>query len=78
MAVQYRKRPQRGYHMVPRYTIIKRLEAAGKFADALAALKSDDLLYEKWQSLLEIRSDDAQARALFTQLGLDPDEMLAR
>lgn len=67
-----------GYHMVSRYKIIKRLEAANKFNEALAVLKSDDLLYEKWQSLLEVRSDDTQARELFISIGLDPDVMLAK
>lgn len=30
-------------HTISKYTIITRLEAAGKFNEALAALKSDDL-----------------------------------
>lgn len=71
-------KPEPGPHRVSKYTIITRLEAAGKFAQALAVLRSDDLLYEKWSAVTVIHSDDKPARDLFTAIGLDPDEMLAR
>ena len=62
---------------VSKYTIITRLEQAGKFDEALAALKSDDLLYEKWSAVSEIKNTDQPARALFASIGLDPDVILA-
>lgn len=71
-------RPEPGPHAVSKYTIITRLEAAGKFADALAALRSDDLLYEKWSAVTAIKPDDQPARDLFRSIGLNPDEILAR
>lgn len=62
---------------VSKVAIIRRLQAAGKFNAALTALKADPLLYELWSAMLEIRSDDANARALFTAVGADPAVILA-
>lgn len=64
-------------HAVSKVTVIRRLQAAGKFNAALNALKADPLLYEIWSAVLEIRSDDANARALFTAVGADPAVILA-
>lgn len=71
-------KPEAPPHSVSKYTIITRLEASGKFEAALAALKSDDLLYEKWSAIPAIHSDDQPARDLFTAIGCDPDEILAK
>lgn len=70
--------PTPGPYPVSKYTIITRLDAAGKFADALTALKSDELLYEKWSAVSVIHSDDQPARDLFTAIGLEPDTILAK
>lgn len=65
------------YHTVSKITVINRLDAENKFEAALAALKTDDKLYEKWSAVSEIRSNDANAIALFTAIGCDPNEILA-
>lgn len=62
---------------VSKLTIINRLSAAGKFEVALTALRADALLYEKWLAVSALRSDDVNARALFTAVGADADAMLA-
>ncbi len=64
-------------HYVSKITIIRRLQAAGKFDAALTALKANALLYELWLAVSAIRSDDTQARALFAAVGADPDAMMA-
>lgn len=64
-------------YTISKYTIITRIQAAGKFEAALAVLKSDDLLYEKWSSVAVIMSNDQPARDLFAAVGLDPDVILA-
>ena len=64
-------------HDVSKFTIITRLVEANKFAEALAALKADDLLYEKWSTVQVVHSNDQAARDLFTAIGLDPDVILA-
>lgn len=77
-AIRRKKPADQGFHTVSKYIVITRLEAAGKFTDALAALKADDLLYEKWSAVSEIRNTDQPARDLFTAIGLDPDVILAK
>lgn len=77
-AIRRKIKSQQKYHEIAKLTVINRLEQAGKFNDALSALKADDLLYEKWSAVSVIRSDDAHARGLFSALGLDPDVILAR
>jgi hypothetical protein len=62
---------------ISKLTVIDRLAAASKFDAALAALKTNDLLYEQWSAAQFIRSDNADARALFTAVGVDPDVILA-
>lgn len=64
-------------HIVSKVTIIRRLSAIGKFDVALAALKADALMYELWSAVPAIRSDDVQARTLFTAVGADADAILA-
>lgn len=65
------------FHTVSKLTIITRLEEQNKFDEALVALKQDDLLYEKWSAVSELRSNDVNARALFAAIGCDPDAILA-
>ena len=55
-------------HAVSKYIVILRLEEAGKFNAALAALKSDDLLYQKWLAVTQIKSNDQPARGLVLAL----------
>lgn len=77
-AIRRKKPAYPGYHTVSKYLVITRLESANKFSQALSALKSDDLLYEKWSAVTEIRNTDQPARDLFTAIGLDPDVILAK
>jgi hypothetical protein len=66
---------------VPNYTVIMRLEAAGKFAAALAALQADPLAYQRFiavGAMGGVLNTDEPARALIAGLGLDPDVILAR
>ena len=65
-------------YAVSKLTIISRLEAQGKFQAAIDALKANEFMYEKWQAVSHLQSDDANAIALFTAIGCDPDEILAR
>lgn len=63
---------------VSKYVILQRVAAAGKFAEAMAALGGPgELAYEMWSAAQEIDSSDAQVRALLTSIGLNPDEVLA-
>ncbi len=77
-AIRHKKKPDLGYHTVSRLTIITRLEEAGKFNDARAILEANKLNYEKWNSVLEIRSTDSVAIGLIQAVGLDPDVILAK
>ncbi len=65
------------FHAVSKLTIIARLEAEGKFNAALAALKQDEAMYEKWSAVSELRSTDQNAIALFAAIGCDPAVILA-
>lgn len=77
-AIRRKKKNNNGAHKVSKYTIIKRLEQAGKFEEAINILKNNELLYQKWLSVQELRSDDENAINLFTDIGLNPDKMLSR
>lgn len=77
-AIRRQTKPDLGHHTVSKYTVIKRLEAAGKFDQALTLLEPDRLNLAKWNAILEVRSDDIQAIALITAVGLDPAVILAK
>lgn len=77
-AIRRKKKTDLGYHLVDKYTIIKRLEELNKFNEAISVLKSNELLYQKWLAVSKIRNDDQNARAMFTAIGLDPDSILAK
>lgn len=77
-AIRHKKKPDLGYHTVSKLTVISRLASVDKFNDALAILKSNDENYEKWNSVLAIRSDDLIAQGLIQAVGLDPDVILAK
>jgi hypothetical protein len=62
---------------VSRLTVVDRLIAAGKLADALAALASDPVIEARWNAATEIATDDPTARALLAAVGADPDVILA-
>ena len=64
-------------YVVSKLTVIRRLNAAGRFTAAVTVLRSNTLLYEMWSAVSELRSDDTQARALFAAVGADPNEILA-
>ena len=73
---------------VPKLVIIRRLTALGILRDAYTALKldapidaltDDELaLRESWAAADVVFNDEAPARALFSAIGADPDEILAR
>lgn len=63
---------------VPKYTILKRLQADGLLAQAFAAF--DQLSREKrelWHAAQDIWSEDPDTLALLRAIGADPDVILA-
>ncbi len=64
-------------HLVAKTVVIRRLQEAGKFAAALAALKADPLTYELWSAVPALASDNPDAIALFQAIGVDPAVILA-
>lgn len=79
--------PPARMRFIRKLVIIERLAAAKKLRQAMAALKleanaaglSDEelLLRERWRSSVAVAQHDADARAMFAALGLDPDVILA-
>jgi hypothetical protein len=62
---------------IPRMEIIERLDALGKFEDALTALQSDAKLYQRWLALNDgVYIDDADMITLLTEIGVDPTTVL--
>jgi hypothetical protein len=62
---------------IPMLTIVDRLEAIGKRTAVKEALAQNDYLLDRWNALREgIEKNDAQVRALFTSLEINPDEIL--
>ncbi len=70
------KRKSENNNSISKLELINRLEAIDRFEDALALLKSDDLIYEKWSAATVIKKDDKNAINLLKVLGLDPDLIL--
>lgn len=77
-AIRRKTKFELDYHLVDKYTIIRRLEESGRFEIAISALKSNELLYQKWLAVREIKNNDEKARKLFEDIGLDPDVILAK
>lgn len=73
---------------VPQLLVVRRLIAAGKLRDALAALQLDApaekltdaelALRESWRAASAINSDDPDALALLAAIRADPSVILAR
>lgn len=64
--------------LIAKSVIVDRLYAAGKLEAARAALDASDLYtQEKWNSRLEIYSDDPSALALLVAIGADPISILS-
>lgn len=63
--------------MVPRIKIVERLSAAGKLDDLLAWLNQNSLRRARWDAVMELASNDTQVRNALTNLGVDPDVILA-
>ena len=76
MAAIRRKKRKPEVKTIDKLVLINRLEALDRFEDALAILKADDLLYEKWSAAAVIQQTDKNARNLLETLGLDPDLLL--
>lgn len=64
-------------HRVSKATVIARLIAVGKLDAAEAALAQDRSAYWRFQAAQELASDNAEARALLTAIGADPEAILA-
>lgn len=63
---------------VRKLLILDRLDAMGKFDDAMMALGGPGALaYERWSAADSIASDDIQVRMLLAGIGADPDVILA-
>lgn len=65
------------YHAVSTYRIVRRIEAAGKSAQAVALLDQHPNLKMRFLTLPTVPADDADAQALVLALGLDPTTILA-
>lgn len=68
------------YHKVSPYEVVKRLEASGLASDALAALQADPVAYARFFTSPArggIDADAADVRAFLTNIGADPDAILA-
>lgn len=67
------------YHAVTPYRIVRRLEAAGVAAQAIAVLEAPQNAVLRWRftTLAGVPADDPDARALIAAAGADPDEILA-
>jgi hypothetical protein len=74
----YLKDPASVRVLVPKRTIVDRLQAAGKLEAARAALDAADLYTrERWNTREAIFADDETALALLSAIGADPDSILA-
>ena len=62
---------------IRKITIIERLEEAGKLEAAITALRRNNVLYEKWNAVASISSDDPRTTALLISIGADLDVILA-
>ena len=62
---------------IPKLTLIDRLQAAGLFDVALAAIKADPLTYERWQASSSVDPENPEVRALLVVIGGDVDGLLA-
>jgi hypothetical protein len=64
--------------VVPKSRIVERLHADGRLAAAKAAIDSDLYARERWYAADRpfIYFDDAEALALLTGIGADPDVIL--
>jgi hypothetical protein len=64
--------------LLPKRLVVDRLQAAGKFEAAWAALDDADLYRsERWNTRDAVFADDAAAIAPLQGIGTDPDEILA-
>jgi len=64
---------------VPKLVIVERLEAAGKLAQAVAALEGSSLaVQQRWAAAVEIHNDDPDALALLIAIAADPEAILAK
>ncbi len=61
-----------------RSTIIERLESVNKFDDAIAVMEQPENLKAKykWFSMVAIRIDDSDVRAVLNAISVNPDEIL--
>lgn len=68
-----------GRRRVPKSTIVKRLNEAGKLAAARAALDANLYLNELWSALGQAGpyADDPDTIGLLAAIGADPDVILA-
>jgi hypothetical protein len=68
------------YHRVAKSTIVRRLQEAGKLAEASAALNADLYARERWYApdRPAVNADDPEALALLQAIGADPAVILAR
>ena len=74
----YLKAPDSIRVLVPKSKIVERLQAAGKLAQARAALDAADLFTrERWNTRDAIFADDESAVALIAAIGADPAAILA-
>ncbi len=62
---------------LPKLLVIDRLQGAGKFAAALAALTSDALMYERWSASNTVNIEDTDVLGLLAAIGADASAILA-
>lgn len=61
---------------LPKLLVIDRLQQAGKFAAALAALTKDALIYERWSASNTVNVEDAEVLGLLAAIGADASVIL--
>lgn len=78
-AIRLKRKMNLGYHEVSKTTILKRLDASGFYNTARQALdQQDQLTQDLWNAAQVIRSNDTLVRGLLTNIGADPDTILAK
>jgi hypothetical protein len=62
---------------VSKLVVLDRIHALGKFEEAIAVLKANPYMYERWSAADAIDYSDSMTRAMLGTIGLDADIILA-
>ncbi len=64
-------------NVIPKLTLLSRLEQAGLLSAAINTLKTDPVLYEKWVALPHIDITDPTIKSFLTSIGGDVNTLLS-